>query len=462
MSQDTITSVASNGFDSPTVQHAQVKPLNSSKSKVLRKWRSLRKPSKQSDEEIEPRLLIQRQTSGGRLLRRKKTSQIDSDNDTAPSTDLSTLASKSLKTAEESLVLFFKVFKSNKPTDKKLQLLVISKSDNNFFLYRLTSKSGSNDMKIVLRLNLQCLLVIDGKEGRDATNGEGESREFTISFKDDQLAFSQVYNFCADSMRSKKAILWCLIQLCLQYLHFLPKTTNLSRAELGLIAAQYNFESLCPQLNTNSPQETPAAANIPPKLPPSASATILSTSEEAELYALLKEEALDTLSSGELIPRIMEQIQSIENETEEQMRMWEARCTGVNSDDPVEKLVLKLEGVEGELDGWMSNYNEELKTMRKGIQKIEQENNRLQVKSRNQRKLKEKLASVLSRYNVDIETQQVLDNAWEILFVDCLEQVENNPQQNSTALHRLSKVNTPRFIHPNPSLPPSLTMLINH
>ena len=346
-------------------------------------------------------------------------------------------AQAQVASAGESAILAFKMRRSG---EGRPQVLAVSKSETNLFVYRLgfrVDKAQGFAMMARSRFSLKCLVRIDGCASAGC--------ELALTFRDDKRGELRTYTYTAARVQEKMAVLWCLIQLCLQYLHFLPQTANLIRAELGLFAAQHNFEALCPLLSTHpAAAELAAETPIAPQ-PPTGNLTTLTAVEEDELREVLSAEGLDGLDSGDLLPALQGRIREMEAETAAEMLSWEQRGDAGGLNDPVEAVVLKLEGVEAELsalDAWMSNYNEELKTMRKGIQKIEQENNRLQIKSRNQRRLKETLASMLQRYNVDRDTQNVLDNVANILFVECLGQVEDAnpsvlPNHEENALKRI-------------------------
>ena len=371
--------------------------------------------------------------------------------------ELQSHVQRKVASSAEVVVLVFKVMRGT--GDARPQVLAVSRSDTNLFVYRLgfradKTKASGFDLKPSSRFSLKCLVLVDGR----GAAAEQESCLMELTFRDDKRGELRKYTYAALKLQDKMAVLWCLIQLCLQYLHFLPQTQNLIRAELGLYATQHNFEALCPLLSAqpnaaaedrevNGDGDGGGRDQVVGMAEPVANLTTLTAEEETELHDLLKAEGMNELNSGDLLSTLQGRIQEMEAETAEEMRSWERRGDEEGLNDPVEDLVLKLEGVEMELsqlDGWMSNYNEELKTMRKGIQKIEQENNRLQIKSRNQRRLKQTLASMLQRYNVDRDTQNVLDNVANILFVECLGQVEDAnpapapiPQHEETALKRI-------------------------
>lgn len=391
--------------------------------------------------------------------------------------------------------------------DLKKQVLAICKTHSSnkrddLVVHVLTLKSWS----IRSSNSLQSLRIVDGAPQLPFTTVFQDS-SLTLKLEFHGKTFKTKLFFVITSLGDKSIIEYTLLELCQRYFGFAPSMINVNPSELQLMATDERYMRRCTLFDEHMrPKGTESPSNgyssNGPALELESSddddgevkttsnqggvnggnknmrslsshrksedsednqpVELLSTAEHDELLQILEAEGLTSVTSMKLSDELQSRIHKLEEETGSTLRQWENR--GDSSDyisdamvaagqspelfDPIAILVDQLEQVYDELsdmDAWMSNYNLELKTMRKDIQKIEAENERLQVQSRNHENLRLHLATLLSHYAVSAGAIEVLDNLDAILRHDTLSEVEHGgspAQGQDPALVRLSNTAT--------------------
>jgi len=376
---------------------------------------------------------------------------------------------------------------SKEKKDLQRQLLVVCKaapkSKEALIVHVMNLKGWSVRTSVALRT----LRIIDGDPDLPFTTGIGDSN-LIVKLEFHPKGTKQKFYFLMRTYKDKGALQYVFYELCSQMFGFEPSLVSINPSELQLQATEEDFIKRCALLDNKggsviipeffdgdrareelakdeNDRDEETIQNQSGKSSHFATKQgmalkdILSVDEQEELGEILREEGLDNVSSGDLASRLSSLVNELEEESGDILRQWENR--GNNSDyvgktavspptkgstffDPIALLVEQLEEVHQELtemDSWMANYNLELRTMRKGVHKIENENNRLQTEARNHDALRMHLVKMLSHYAISPETTEVLSNLDQILREDTLEEVENGAKPKTgipPAMERLS------------------------
>eukprot|EP00753_Platysulcus_tardus_P012189 PLAT3346.6.p1 GENE.PLAT3346.6~~PLAT3346.6.p1 ORF type:complete len:845 (+),score=500.07 PLAT3346.6:266-2800(+) len=233
-------------------------------------------------------------------------------------------------------------------------------------------------------------------------SAESDGSDFTLQFRKDRLAYQ------AASTLQQKRLLWSVLAICDQVLAIAPTTRRVNRAALDVLAAEHGWASALESLGHSSLSGRPLESKREEDGEEEEAlgmAKFMSAAEMEDVERMLSSDRYSELSTDKLEADLAARLEALECGSVESLLGWEAEAAAL---DGVLSQLLFVDQQLNDLQSTLGDYYDHLSGIHDALRQVEEENNRLEVQSRNNEALRAELAALVNGLDLGARTTSVL------------------------------------------------------